>query len=129
MRQRRSMGLASFGVVFFIGFAVLLDLFFVSLMHDYWFGRQPSYGIGLLVLAGLNVVAAFGAWRTKTWGYVAAIVLGLFVLFATFAGIGLGGDTIGGSVSVFYTSTMIFTKLLVVFFATSALVLQRADRS
>jgi uncharacterized membrane protein (DUF2068 family) len=98
-------------------------------MHDYWFGRQPSYGIGLLVLAGLNVVAAFGAWRTKTWGYVAAIVLSLFVLFATFAGIGLGGDTIGSSVSVFYTSTMIFTKLLVVFFATSALVLQRADRS
>jgi hypothetical protein len=129
MRQRSSMGLATFGVVFFIGVAVLLDLFFVAVMHDYWFGRQPSYGIGILVLAALNVVAAFGAWRTKAWGYIAAIVLSLLVVLATFAGIGLGGATIGGSVSVFYTSIIIFTKLLVVFFAIGALMLQRADRS
>jgi len=71
----------------------------------------------------LNLAAVYGSWRTKSWGYVVAILLALFIVATTVEGVFFGGDTIGGPAQVVYTITMILIRLLIVFFAVSALLL------
>jgi len=115
--------LAVIGVVFFLVASVVLDLVFMLAMSDYWFHQHLSSGVSLLVFDALNLAAVYGSWRTKSWGYVVAILLALLIVATTVEGVFFGGDTIGGPAQVVYTITMILIRLLIVFFAVSALLL------
>jgi hypothetical protein len=129
IEQSQTVRLAGFGVVFFLAAAVILDLVFVAATPDYWFRQHLSSGISLLVLDAANVVALYFSWRRRTWGYVIAILLALFIAGATVVAVFFGGDTIGGPSQVVYTITMIMIRLLIVFFAGSAALLKRDSRS
>lgn len=120
---------AVLGVIFFLGAAVLLDLVFMAATNDYWFRQHLSSGITLLVLDALYLAAIYGSWRRKRWGYVVAILLSLLITAATLGAVFFGGDTIGGPPQFVYTITMILIRLLVVFFALSALLLGRKTSS
>lgn len=125
IEQVPTIRLAVIGVVFFLAASVLLDLAFMLAMSDYWFHQHLSSGVSLLVFDALNLAAVYGSWRTKRWGYIVAILLALFIVATTVEGVFFGGDTIGGPAQVVYTITMILIRLLIVFFAVSALLLGR----
>jgi hypothetical protein len=129
IEQVLTIRLAVIGVVFFLAASVLLDLVFMLAMSDYWFHQHLPSGVSLLVFDALNLAAVYGSWRTKRWGYVVAILLALFIVATTVEGVFFGGDTIGGPAQVVYTITMILIRLLIVFFAVSALLLQRSARA
>lgn len=125
IEQAAAIRLAVIGVVFFLAAAVLLDLVFMLATSDYWFRQHLSSGIGLLIFDALNLAAIYGSWQRKRWGYVVAILLALLIAATTVGAVFFGGDAIGGPAQVVYTITMVMIRLLVVFFALSALLLRR----
>jgi hypothetical protein len=127
--QAQGIRLAVIGVVFFLAAGVILDLVFIAATPNYWFGQHPSNGITVLVLDAINVVAIYLSWQRKVWGYVIAILLALFIGAATVGAVFFGGDTIGGPAQVVYTITMLVIRLMIIFFAASALLLRPMPRS
>lgn len=125
MEQAQTLRLAVIGVVFFLAAAVLFDLTYVAASTDFWFHQDPDAGVFLLVLDALNLVAIYGALRRRTWSYVAAIVLALFIVAPTLHAVFVLGVQISGPAGVIYTVTMIVIRLMIAFFAAGALVLRR----
>lgn len=119
MEQAQTLRLAVIGVVFFLAAVVVrFDI------HGRFHRLLVPPG-SLLVLDALNMVAIYGALRRRTWSYVAAIVLALFIVAPTLHAVFVLGVQISRPAGVIYTVSMIVIRLMIAFFAAGALVLRR----
>lgn len=124
IEQTQTVRLAVIGIVFFLAAAVLFDLIAMAGVLGYFFQQDPGARIFFPVLDALNVVAIYGAWRRKSWGYVAAIVLALVISVPTIQAAFFLSGTLVGPVEVVFTIIIIVLRLMIVFFAISALILR-----